>query len=62
MKKKYSVVGVVSGSKYLGTYTADSEEEALNMAAEDAHVSMCHQCDSECEDPEITDMVAEEIK
>jgi hypothetical protein len=57
---KFRVYGVVTGSKYLGKYEADSKEAAIAMALDDCCVSLCHQCSRECEDPEIIKAVAEE--
>lgn len=61
MKKKWSVTGVVVGSKYLGVFEAETKEEAEQMAleSEKAYCSLCHQCTDECEDPEIDRCVAE---
>lgn len=58
---KYHCYGVVVGSKYLGEVEADSEEEAEERALEleSASVSLCHQCASECEDPQIDKITAE---
>lgn len=43
---KYRVYGVVTGTKYLGVFEADTQEEAEQMALEsnENHVSICHQC------------------
>lgn len=51
--------GTVVGSKYLGEVDADRPEEAIQKAWSLAHVSLCHQCASECEDPEIAKIVAQ---
>lgn len=60
---RYYVTASVRGSKYLGEYEAANEKEACRMAWErDGYVSLCHQCSSECEDPEVDDVVATEIK
>ncbi len=47
---KFSVVGTVTGTKYLGTFEAPDAETAVEMAldSEAAHVHLCHQCDEEC--------------
>jgi len=60
---RYSVVGVVTGSKHLGTFEANSPEEAINLALESeaAHVGLCHQCCCECEDPSIETALADEV-
>lgn len=59
---KYSVTGVVTGSKYLGEFEADSKEEAIALAMESDAISvrLCHQCVEECEDPEIDSAEASE--
>ena len=56
---KYHVYGTVVGSKYLGEFEAASEEEAIEKASNEAYVSFCHQCSQECENAEVTDIVAE---
>ena len=55
---KYSCNGIVSGGKYLGTVEADTPEEAKEKAwkLDACHVSFCHQCSENCEDPQITDI------
>ena len=61
---RYRVSGIVTGTKYLGEFEANSEEEAVGMAlnSEEAYVSMCHQCAHGCEDPEIHEANAELIE
>lgn len=61
---RYSIYGSVCGSKYLGDFEANTPEEAKDMAlnSEAATVSLCHQCADECEDPEVVDCVADEVK
>ena len=62
---KYHVYGTVKACKYLGSFEADSEEEAIEKAlnSDEAYVSLCYQCSSECEDPAIEDAYAElEVK
>jgi len=51
----------VVGSKYLGEFEAETEEEAIEKGLESnaAHVSLCHQCSGECEDPTIEEGSAE---
>jgi hypothetical protein len=60
---KFNVYGVVTGTKFLGVYEADTKEAAIEAAinGDNAFVSLCHQCNDECEDPEIASAVAEEI-
>jgi hypothetical protein len=59
---KYHVYATVQGGKYLGEFTAKTEEEAIKKAEEsDAiDVCLCHSCSSECEDPQVISMEAEE--
>jgi hypothetical protein len=59
---KFRIYAAVSGTKYLGEFEGNTKEEALAEAGREAFVSLCHQCDSECEDAEIHEMTAEEIK
>lgn len=66
-KKKlntYSVYGTVTGSKYLGDFQATTPEEAIDMAIDSdaGHVSLCHQCSGQCEDPEIHNATAELVE
>lgn len=60
MKKKWSVTAVVTGSKHIGTFMAETGEKAIQMAydSDTCDVSFCHQCDTECEDPQIGSLVA----
>jgi hypothetical protein len=60
MKKKFNVYGVVTGTKFLGVFEANTKEEAIQMASPEASACLCHQCDSECQDAEIHDIIAEE--
>ena len=53
-KKRWRVYGIVTGSKYLGEFEAETAEQAEQMAMDESgFVSLCHQCAEECEDPEI---------
>jgi hypothetical protein len=61
-KRKWSVVGTVIGSKYLGEFEAATEEEAVEKALRRAHVSLCHQCSDECSDAEVHEAHAELIE
>lgn len=56
---KFKAYGQVVGSKYLGEVEADTEEEAKRKAWSLAHVSLCHQCSDECEDPEVEEIAVE---
>lgn len=62
--KKWRVYAVVHGSKYVGTFEARSAKDAEEKAwkSSGAYVSLCHQCSSECEDPECTEMSVEEAE
>lgn len=63
MKKKYEVMGQVSGGKFMGTYEASSKEEAEKMALDkEGYVSLCHQCASECEDAQIDEVFVTEVE
>ncbi|WP_316200994.1 MULTISPECIES: hypothetical protein [unclassified Bradyrhizobium] len=59
---KFSVYGVVTGTKYLGTYDAPTKEAAIKMAEGEAHCSLCHQCSQECESPEVDEIRAEKVE
>ena len=61
---KYRAYGVVTGGKYLGEVEADSKEEAISKAGEldTCYVSICHQCSSEIDDPDIHEIQVELIK
>lgn len=59
----YSVNASVVGSKHLGVFEAATPEEAEAKALEKAgHISVCHQCSSEVEDPEINEVFVEECE
>lgn len=58
---KFAVYGSVVGTKYIGTIEVATKEEAIKKLGDDAGVSFCHQCSSECEDPEIHEFIAEEL-
>lgn len=59
--KKYNVYAMVRGRKFLGTFEASNEEEAIEKAIEEnGFISLCHQCSSECEDAELENIEAEE--
>jgi hypothetical protein len=48
--KKFTVVGLISASKTIGTYEAETKEEAIEMAMDDNgnhYISLCHQCSRE---------------
>jgi len=55
---KYSVNASISGSKYLGTVDAESEEDAIQKGydLDTAYCSLCHECSGECEDPHVDEI------
>jgi hypothetical protein len=60
---KFRLTAIVSSSKDLGVVEAKSKKEALRSnEASDADVYLCHSCTNECEDPIITEIIAEEVK
>lgn len=63
--KKFRVFGVVTGTKYLGEFEAETKEQAEEMALNSGanYVSQCHQCTEEFELNDICchDASAEEI-
>ena len=56
---KWSAYGVVTGTKYIGTFEAETQEEAEEMALNSprASVSVCYQCSDEVGDSEIAEVV-----
>ena len=63
--KKFNVYGIVTGTKYLGQVEAETEEEAKEKAEGvgsylELHISLCHQCSREINDPEIHEVNVEE--
>lgn len=62
--KSYSVWGVVKGSRYLGTFDADSEEEALKLAEQSDRyeVFLCKNCSKKISKPEVDELFAKEIE
>lgn len=61
---KYEVWGRVVGSKYIGSYEASTEEEAIANALEDgdAYVSVCHSCVGEVNEAVVDELSAEKIE
>ncbi len=62
--KNWNVYADVRGSKYLGEVEAETKEEAEKAAWSDLDfsISVCHQCSSEVEDPEVYEIVVEEME
>lgn len=58
---KFSVWATVRGTKFIGEFDANTAEHAIELAgnSDAANVGLCHQCSSECENPECDDFVAE---
>ena len=60
--KTFSVCAVIVESKFIGHFQAESEEQAIKMAREEADISLCHHCSAECENAEIEELRAEEVE
>lgn len=58
---KYRVYGKVVGTKYIGVYEGNTKEEAENKAYKDSSISLCHYCAEEISDPQIEELILEEI-
>nr|WP_297388201.1 hypothetical protein [uncultured Roseateles sp.] len=45
-RKKFRVYGIVTGTKYLGEFEAETEEEATAMGLNSTNnsLSICHRC------------------
>lgn len=57
---KWRVNGTVTGGKYLGTYEAETAEQAEEMAMEaEGTITFCHECSKNLGDFEITKALAE---
>mgnify|MGYP000247435383 CR=1 FL=1 len=63
---KYNIYARITAGKYLGEIEADSEGAAIDKAYEkfsdSMYISLCHQCSDEMDDPEVDEIIAEEIK
>ena len=61
---KFRISARVVGSKYIGEFEAATKEEAERMAEKsgEIHVSLCHQCAHECEDPECDELYIDEVE
>ena len=62
--KKFRVTGTVSGSKVIGEFEAESKEDAIRQASEsdEADANLCHSCANECDDAQILEFDADEVK
>ncbi|RZN30470.1 hypothetical protein [Bradyrhizobium sp. Leo121] len=58
---EYHVYGQVTGTKYLGKFTADTPEKAVEAAMEKmgGPVTLCHHCTAQVEDAQVVDATAE---
>lgn len=59
---RYSVTGAVHASTYIGEYDANTPLEAIKRAYWDAGISLCHECAREISDPEVCELVAEDVE
>ncbi len=59
---RYSVNASVVGGMYIGEYEAESPARAIEMAEQDASVTLCHQCADKVSDLEIEDLTADLVK
>lgn len=63
--KKFNVWGIMTASVLVGTYEAESGEEAIEMANEDRNgnwnPSLCHQCSNEIDLGEVYDTQVDEV-
>lgn len=57
---KYRVGGAVHASTYIGEFEASTPEQAIEMAYEEAGISLCHECSREVSDPEVVSLWAED--
>lgn len=59
---RYSVSGAVHGSTWIGEYDANTPEEAIELAYNDAGISLCHECARKISDPEVLELTAEDVE
>ena len=59
---KYNVTGAVHASTYIGEYDANTPEEAIELAYNDAGVSLCHHCARKISEPEVCELIAEDVE
>lgn len=62
-KRMYDVHATVIGTKFLGTFEANSPEEAEKMAedSDEMFISLCHQCSTECENADISELHVDKV-
>lgn len=58
---KFDVFASVVGTKFIGTFDAETAEGAIALAEESDETSVifCHQCARQCEDPQAIELKAE---
>lgn len=59
---RYSVTGAVHASTYIGEYDANTPYEAIELAYNDAGISLCHECARSVSDPEVCELTAEDVE
>ena len=59
MKRTWNVSADITGCQSVGTYEAETGEQAIEMASEDVSTSFCHHCARRIENAEIVAMHAE---
>ena len=57
-KRTWSVTATVFGGRYCGEFEAETGEEAIEAAMDQASVSVCHQCANDVGDVELGRFVA----
>lgn len=63
MSKRFRVYAIMTASKFLGEYEAETASEASDMAEKEADVwvSLCHQCAGEVDLGDVHDFQVEEV-
>jgi hypothetical protein len=60
---RFNVYAPIHGTKYLGTYDAETAEEAIEKAEQDQEadtdVSVCHQCSRKVDELSLGEYTAE---
>jgi hypothetical protein len=61
---KYLVYGKVVGTKYLGTFEAENEQEAIakGLDGDDVSIILCHSCEDQVDGLEVEDGRAELVE
>lgn len=58
----WNVSGTVVGSTYVGEFEAETAAAALRQAWKKADITLCHECAREVSDPEVAELVAENVE